>query len=329
MATPCTLVANDGNWLLHRAYHAASNAPEDARPRMVARQVTAWAFSYGLLHQATHMFVAFDGPRCFRYDVWPTYKLSRKALVDSEGNQVSPTQARELIESGVKLERAPDLIYECQLVTQELLREYGVPVFQSKKHEADDCLRSAATLVEKRPKEIRKVVMITKDKDAIQGLVPGVSQWYPHHDRTQPPVTLTHKDLSNRLAAYVHEDAASWTPRQFLDYQVLIGDPTDDVPPVISNAKARKILNKYPSLQAYCESEEGQEFFYANQQYLKRNRQLVIMKKDLLDDIPLDAFKYKSKPLPQELSVSPSPALRGAHADYVGWLKLSSRKSLF
>lgn len=330
MASPLpTLVTLDGNWLVHRAYHAAGQSPEEARPRMVARQVTAWAFSYGLLHQATHLLAAFDGARCFRYDVWPLYKAKRKAVIDEHGNPLPPEEALKLIESGVKLARAPDPIHDCQILTQQLLEEYGVPVFHPPKHEADDVLSSAATLVEKRPKELRKVVLITQDKDILQSLRPGVSQWHPHHDRKKPPVTITHRDLSNRLTAYVHEDAANWTPKQFRGYQILIGDPTDDVPQILSAAKARKILNKHASLQDYFATEEGKDFYFRNQQYLRRNYQLVVMKEDLLDEMELDTFRYKAKALPRELCVAPSPALRGAHADYVGWLKLSARRSLF
>lgn len=329
MTAKATLLALDGNWLVHRAYHAASNADEEARPRMVARQVASWAFTYALTHQSTHLLAAFDGAQCFRYEVWPLYKVGRKTLIDGAGQPVAPEVVRDLLLKGHKFERAPDPIHDCQLKAMQLLREYGVPVFQPREHEADDALASAATLVDKHPDALRRVVLCTADKDTLQGLAPGVTQWYPNHDRKKPPISITHADLSRRLVAYVHEDAEKWTPLQFRDYQVLIGDPTDDVPAITTNKKARAVLNAHPSLKAYFGTEEGEAFYYKNQEALRRNHKLVVMCKTLLDKIPLSRMKYEVIALPHPLSVSPSPQLRGAHADYTGWLKLAKRPSLF
>lgn len=329
MKTPATLLALDGNWLVHRAYHAASNANEDARPRMVARQVVSWAFTYALAHQSTHLLAAFDGAQCFRYEVWPLYKVSRKTLLDSSGQPVPADTMRDLLVKGHKFERAPDPIHECQKLAMVLLKEYGVPVFQPSEHEADDALASAATLAVKHPQDLRKVVVCTPDKDTLQSLIPGVTQWYPNHDRKKPPISITHADLSRRLTSYVHEDAEKWTPLQFRDYQVLIGDATDDVPAITSNKKARAILNAHSSLKEYFGTAEGEAFYYKHQEALRRNHKLVVMCKTLLDKIPLSRMKYEPRPLPSSLSVSPSPQLTGAHADYIGWLRLEKRPSLF
>lgn len=299
---------------------------------MVARQVVSWVFAYALKHQATHLLIAFDGSECFRYKVWPLYKSSRKQLVDHNGNVLSTEEAQKLLKKGTELERAYDPIYECQILTESLVEDYKIHRIHIAHVEADDVLASAAALGAENPDEIRKVVMVAADKDMLQGLRENTVQWYPNHDRTKPPVMITYKDLSNRLMSYVHEDAAKWTPLQFRDYQILIGDPIDDVPPIVAKAEARRILNKYPSLKGeggYFHTKKGKAFYYSNQAELIRNYKLVVMKTDLLEGWSPEVFRYRPPALNNEQSVSASPQLRGAFADYTGWLRISSKRTLF
>lgn len=324
------VVGYDGNWLVHRAYHAAAQTPDlETRLRVVARMVVGWCFTTALAQQAKHMLLAFDGDAVFRYDIWPLYKFSRKQILDPDGNKLTAQQYLKLLKSGIHIHREPDPVEECRLMAAQLAAEYSIPVFQGKKYEADDALASLSTLPSRFPDEVRKVVLNTKDKDCLQSLNERTIQLYPNLDRTKPPVIITAADLSYRLAAYVHEDAAHWTPLQFRDYQTLIGDSTDDVPPILTHAKARALLNKHGTLKKYFAKPEGKQFYYTHQEALLRNRQLVIMRTDVLDEYSLEAFRYKPRPLPTELSVAPTKALRGAHGDYTGWLKSATRRSLF
>lgn len=330
MKKPGVLVAMDGQWLLHRAWHASSRVEDlEAQQRVIARQLTAWAFVYGLTHQAEYLMMAFDGGECFRYDVWPEYKISRKTIVDKAGERVSVDEARRLVRAGVTIERESDSLYEAQKATMAMLRRFSIPVVHLPQFEADDCLASAGALRRLHPERLRKVVLVAKDKDTIQSIEKGVLQWYPHEDRTQPPVTLTHEDLAPRLTKYVHADAAGWTPQQFRAYQILTGDSIDDIPQIVSPGKARKIVNEYGTLRAYFATDEGSDFYYQRQADLQRNHRLIVMRTDLFEETPLDNFYFNAKEfkLPQEAIHSRS--LSTACNDYVGWRAMTTQRSLF
>lgn len=318
-----TLMALDGNWLVHRAKHAGQNAPEEALPRIVARTVAGWAFKYAMIHRATHFFAAFDGPACFRNRVYSLYKANRKQVINESGTILSPEERDKLLLSGAKLSYLPDITHVCQEHTQALLGAYNVPMLQAKGYEADDYLASAAELASRL--EVKKVVLVTKDKDALGSLRPKVEQWWPE-PKDDSSVTITHADLSERLASYVHKDAAAWTPLQFRDYQILIGDSTDYVPDIVSSAHAREILNRYACLKDYFETRAGAKFYRAHQDALHRNFKLVVMRGDLLDDTATDVFKYK--PLTQVPTDGATSVTRHM-TEYAGLFKVLSRPPLF
>lgn len=323
MGIPQRLAAFDGNWLVHRSYHAsaANNPDPESVQRVVASQVTSQIFSYALTLQATHILVAFDGGECFRKDVWPLYKVGRLDVLDRSGNKMDRDELVKAIKKGMKLIEAPDPVNECRKATQAMVAHHLLPFIHDRLYEADDWLTSACAI----SSPTLSVASVTKDKDGLGGLTPYSFQWYPQSGKDQPPVKIKYTDLSKRLVKYVGACAKDWTPKQFLEYQILIGDPTDDVPEIISPGKARAILTNHASLLDFFKTKEGAQFYATQQEYLKRNRALVMMRRDLLKDKDL-----KELLVPQK-SVEPrgSKSLQKARQDYLGWLKAALRPSLF
>ena len=317
-----TLVTMDGNWLMHRAYHAAArSASPESQPRVVARQLVAWAFSYSLQHQATHMLVAMDGHKCFRKQLYPMYKLYRAKVFDSAGRRLEPPEVKVLMNSGQEVEYVRDIMDDCEDAVIEMLQKYHVPFIQLAQFEADDILVASAKYAI--DDSVKRVVLVSKDKDIIQALTTNVIQWYPGEGKGAEAITITHADMGTRLSRYVHKDAARWMPVQFRDYQVLIGDPTDDVPEILSPAKARAIINEHQTLYRYFQTKAGERFFYSNEEALLLNRQLVTMRKDSLDEVSLDALRYRT---PKTLPSNPTKQ----YLDYTGWIKVAANpKSLF
>lgn len=329
MATPTRLVALDGTWLVHRATYAASRLSPDQRSRVVPMQVCAWLYSYALIHKARLGLLAFDGPLCFRYDIYPLYKANRLKVLDSNGNPVSEEEKIALLtkhgRAGIQGLRVKEETTELIDATKEVARHMQLPVVNLKSFEADDVLCSAGKLANKD----LHVVMVAKDKDMFQGLRQGVSQWYPDNDPKQPPHHIQYSDLSSRLSKYVHPDASHWTATQFLQYQCLVGDKTDSVPEILSRAKARAVLNEHGSLGVYFKTAEGKEFYARQQEFLIRNRKLVEMRTDLLGEtVPDKDFRLPVNT--PEILEQVSPTFSKAHANYEGWLRMfKNNRSLF
>ena len=78
-------------------------------------------------------------------------------------------------------------------------------------------------------------------------------------------------------------------PKQMVDLQTLIGDSIDSIPHVLTENKARKLLAQHGSLKKYFATKEGLQFWNENQAELVRNRSLVRLAKDCVNDLPLKA----------------------------------------
>lgn len=133
------ILAVDGNWVLFRA---ASVQPESTLDPStdIAKRFVGMICRDAAAVKATHLFVAFDGPRNFRYEIDKEYKANR----------------------GEKSN-----VYDYLGGLLEYLAMLGIPSVQLSKYEADDILCSVAN-------KYPNVVIATKDKDAYQYLKDGV-----------------------------------------------------------------------------------------------------------------------------------------------------------
>lgn len=328
MTLKSKLVALDATWLVHRSAYAVSRLDPEQRGRAVAHQVAAWLYSYALIHKARLGFLAFDGPHCFRHDVYPLYKANRITILDDHGNPLSDEAKTQLLMDSTRKQvlsmRVPDDITTYVDAAYHFANEMGLPVVRLPHMEADDLLASAGALAD----EHLSVVLVTKDKDSLGSLREGVSQWYPDNDPKKPAHHIKHTDMSSRLVKYVHADAADWSPLQFQQYQVLTGDATDGVPPIIAAAKARKILNEHGTLGAYFRTPEGKAFREANQEFLLRNRELTVMRTNLLR--PVNPAKQFALTVNHKVKAVLRRPLASAYADYQGWARIATaNRSLF
>lgn len=327
MSSDCLLML-DGNWLVHRAYSVAKNAKQPAMvPHIVADYVLRWCLRYSTQHNATHLFIAFDGRRCFRHDVYPYYKANRRQVLAPDGDRfMTREELCAAIDTGAPINEPVDAVAVAGDTTRTLLADWNVPMIHHQLYEADDWLSSGAQLVKRMGNSGDSIrgVMGTKDKDALQSINPHVVQWWPGQSK-EPDVTITHRDLSPRLAKYVHADAAEWTPNQFLDYQILVGDSLDDVPPIVKPAQARSIINTHGSLFRFFKTREGDSFYAKNVTQLLRNMRLVRMAVDLLcpDDVKSFALTHVRKPKDAPVSTV------NEYAKFVAWRDSSRAKGLF
>jgi DNA polymerase-1 len=261
------LAVFDGNWLLHRAYSVLgqnTNNPWKRIPRLLLTFVCRDA-----LHlKASHLALCFDGPNVFRYKLYPRYKENR--LNKSEGSN----REEDLSQSSP---------YEYLLPTMERLTELGVYCLQLEEYEADDLLASFAHIFSP---SCQDIYLVSRDKD-VMGSVKDNVRFYTPSVQQQPALLL---DTSG-----VHK---TWglTPSQLRDYQTLIGDAGDSIPPVLGMAdkKARKLIAEHGSLVSFFKTPPGKEFWNAHREDLLRNRALVTMRKDTLPKtLTLDHLKLR------------------------------------
>ncbi|MEA1926542.1 MAG: DNA polymerase I [Patescibacteria group bacterium] len=210
-----TLVLIDSNALIHRAFHAL--------PLLTKKDGTPSGAVYGyaltllsVMDQLKPDFIAatFDLPGpTFRHEQYKEYKATRV--------------------------KAPNELYEQIPIVKDLLRAYGIPIYEKKGYEADDVI---GTLT-KDPKLEKKVdsIIVTGDLDALQ-LVDDDTKVFTLRKGIKDTVTYDTKGVMERFRV---------SPKQIVDYKALRGDASDNIPGVkgIGEKTAVDLLTKYHSLK--------------------------------------------------------------------------------
>lgn len=232
-----SIVCGDGNFLLHRAYHAAAHHVADPTrkiPMMIAGHFMGFVLRFNVRHGA----ICFDGPNNFRKTIYEGYKIERK------GN---------------------DGVYSCLQPTIDLLKLLGIPVYQISNLEADDQISALGFHVNE---EGGKSYLITRDKDILQRVSKDSVVIFPETGNEKevvwtPELVKKEKGL---------------TPKEFLTFQVLIGDSIDSVPPILTESTARKAIAKFGTLNQILESDSKVgAYLRENIDDVKRNANLVKM----------------------------------------------------
>lgn len=250
----------DGNFMLWRAWSTSGQTSSRPRER-IPLQLLDWFCSYSLTLRCGGGALAFDGNENFRYDIFANYKANRSG---SGG-----TSDAEVKHGPLKGMTVSDAVYSCLPPTVDLFRSVGIAVIQEPKYEADDVLNSGA---KKLGIKGNHVYLSCRDKDMVQCV--------------NSQVTLHIPEMQGKSAVlYTPESTPTLkkglTPLQFLDYQILMGDPMDTVPavPGITEAKAMGILREYGSLKAFFKTEVGRKFYDLRATELHRNKDLVGLSK--------------------------------------------------
>lgn len=250
------LMVSDGNWLLHRAFSVMGNtrSPELRIPQLMLNFVSTDAVRL----KATHVAVCFDGPAVFRYDVYARYKEGRKKNKGSAGDDGEG-------------EVDKDSPYVYLDATLKKLAAFGIFAIQLREFEADDLMASFAHVFNAM---CHRIFIVSRDKDLMGSVKGNVRVHYPPH-KNEPAQNF---DEAGVLKVW------GLTPKQLCDYQTLIGDANDSIPPVgkVRDKSARKIIAEHGSLMKYFHTAEGKEFWDEHQEELLRNRKLVKMRTDAL-----------------------------------------------
>ncbi|MBI3333383.1 MAG: DNA polymerase I [Candidatus Omnitrophica bacterium] len=137
-----------------------------------------------------------------------------------------------------KEHRAPmpeDLVAQLPWI-KELLKAFGIPIFEEPGYEADDIL---GTITLRATKEGLEVVLVTGDKDLFQLLGPEVKVYRPTRDGHE---IIDEKGLKELLQV---------RPDQVVDLIALMGDKVDAIPgvPGIGEKTAVELIRRFGSVE--------------------------------------------------------------------------------
>lgn len=225
VAMTTTLLALDGNSVLHRSFHSHARTgyqTPDGR--------AGWAVR-GLLEQlvaavdracADVVVVGFDDPEAsVRRERWPAYKAQRPEKPGTLVSQLADAVAT--------------------------LRDMGVPVIVPRGLEADDVLAAAARAGRTAGWD---TVLATSDRDAFALI----------DDSTRVLRLIKGGvDASPMLTPHRLELMTGVTPAQYADLAALRGDPSDNLPGIkgIGKIIAARLLQTFGSAQALFDDLDG------------------------------------------------------------------------
>lgn len=231
----------DGNWLLWRAFHVALFRRNfKFFSRTIPSTVVSMIAKDFRETRSSHIAVAFDAPKSFRYKIYPHYKENRsektigsilggKALdLPSDVQTMSPYQFLPTIKTVLELS--------------------GIHWISVKNMESDDMLAAGALHLSETYRA--EVLIETGDKD-LMSVVSNASK-----------ICIYQPKVGKKLAKYIQEQdvlkAKGVKPSQMRDYLCLMGDAIDSIPgvPGIAGKTAVKLLTKYGSIAKALKSKD-------------------------------------------------------------------------
>lgn len=149
---------------------------------------------------------------------------------------------------------------------QSLLRALNIPILELQNYEADDIMATVAAQTEAAG---GRCLLVTSDKDCRQLISAQVQIYHPR-----------------KAAVYAEPQLlADWgiRPDQVVDFQTLIGDPTDNVPgvPLIGPKLAQQLLQQFDNLEgiyANLDAVSGQK----RKENLAKSRDLIQVSRRLV-----------------------------------------------
>lgn len=268
------LILIDGNAILHRAFHALPplTAPDGSLVNAV------YGFSmmlFKIVHdlKPTHLAVAFDRPKpTFRKEMFKEYQAHRPKMDD-------------------------DLVPQVDKV-HELLKSFGISIFEMDGYEADDVIGTLARKAERNG--IDQVIIVTGDRDIMQLVNDKVMVYMPVKGVTDAKL-YAKEDVKERLGVY---------PEQVPDFKALAGDSSDNYPGVagIGPKTAAKLLDEFGNIEElYRRGEQGnwgntgdtvKEKLLSGKESARLSHDLATIRTDVPVETSWDRIKFSSLDTP-------------------------------
>jgi len=237
------LIIIDSNSVIHRAYHAL--------PRLTTKKAGLVNAVYGFLlvflkaireFQPDYIVASFDSPApTFRHKKYKEYKAKRPP--------------------------APEDLYKQIPKVKEVLKSFGVPIFEKEGFEADDIIGTISKLAPKKQiiPEIETIIL-SGDSDTLQ-LINPYTKVYALRKGVKGTVLYDVEKFKEKYQGL--------QPEQLSDLKALKGDPSDNIPGVagIGEKTAIKLIREFKNLENLYHSLE------------KKNKKIKKLKPKLVETL--------------------------------------------
>jgi DNA polymerase I len=210
------LVLIDGHALFHRSFHAFPDemTTQDGHPTNAVYGFTRMLLDVLRSMRPDYLIVTFDRPTpTFRHKEFTPYKAHRPPLPDS----MRPQFPR----------------------VREIVRAFGIPIYELDGFEADDVL---GTLARQAEAQGLRVDIATGDLDTLQLVDPSVRVTFARQPR---------RGEFEYFDEAAVEEKYGFPPIRLVDYKALVGDTSDNIPgvPGIGQKTATKLIAEYGTLE--------------------------------------------------------------------------------
>ncbi len=182
---------------------------------------------------------------------------------------------------------APDDLVKQLPIAIEWIEQMGFANLSREGFEADDVITTVTKFAKEKGMKVR---IVSHDKDLYQMIEDGKVEMYDSVKR-----------------AVVDEQACvdkfGVKPQDFIDFQAIMGDSSDNVPGVkgIGKVGASKLINKYHTLEAIYDDLENsgtpriQNLLLESREKAFLSRELVTMRTDVFKDLDIESYVFENK----------------------------------
>ena len=184
-------------------------------------------------------------------------------------------------------DEAPEDLKKQLPIAIDWIREMGFASLEKEGYEADDII---ATLAKYGKEQGLSVRIVSHDKDLYQMIENGKVVMYDSVKRKE----ITEQECFDKFGVM---------PKDFINFQAILGDSSDNVPGVkgIGKVGASKLINQYHTLESIYENIEQcgtpriQKLLLESEEKAFLSRELVTMKQDVFKDFDLESFAFEDK----------------------------------
>ena len=182
---------------------------------------------------------------------------------------------------------APDDLVKQLPVAIEWIEQMGFANLSRVGFEADDIITTVAKFAKERGMKVR---IVSHDKDLYQMIEDGKVEMYDSVKRQ----VVNEQTCIDKFGVH---------PKDFINFQAILGDSSDNVPGVkgIGKVGASKLINQYHTLEAIYEDLENcgtpriQKLLEESKEKAFLSRELVTMRTDVFKDIDIESFVFENK----------------------------------
>ncbi len=182
---------------------------------------------------------------------------------------------------------APDDLLKQLPIAIEWIEQMGFANLSREGFEADDVITTVTKFAKEKGLKVR---IVSHDKDLYQMIEDGKVEMY---DSVKKAV-VNEQSCIDKFGVH---------PRDFINFQAILGDSSDNIPGVkgIGKVGASKLINEYHTLEAIYENIENcgtpriQKLLLESKENAFLSRELVTMSTEVFKDMDVESFVFEDK----------------------------------